>query len=70
MSNQFKKEYLTILRLWHSQCKTRKGKSTVIDEVITNLKIVRKSAIRVLRKKIRIRRPARKPRKVIYIDKI
>lgn len=66
MSNQSKKEYLTILRLRYSQCKTRKEKSTVIDEVVTNLKIVRKSAIRILRKKTRIRRPARKPRKVIY----
>lgn len=68
MSNKSKQEYLKVVRLRYTQCKGRKEKSAVIDEVVTNLNIVRKSAIRLLKRRERVRRPARKPRAVIYGD--
>lgn len=65
MSNQSKKEYLAVVRLRYSQCKTKHEKSVVISEVVTNLNIVRKSAIRLLRRKS-VRRKKGQGRKTIY----
>lgn len=65
MSNQSKKEYLAVLRLRYSQCKTKKEKSVVISEIVNNLGIVRKSAIRLLRKKPK-RRKVSQGRKSVY----
>lgn len=66
MSNQSKKEYLATVRERYKNCKTRKEKSVVISEVKTNLGIVRKSAIRLLRRKVFTRRITIKSRKEIY----
>lgn len=66
MSNQSKKEYLVTVRERYRNCKTRKEKSTVISEVETNLGIVRKSAIRLLKQKILVRRKTIRSRKEIY----
>lgn len=65
MSNQSKREYLAVVRLRYSQCKNKKEKSVVISEVVTNLNIVRKSAIRLLRRKPQ-RRKKGQGRKTIY----
>jgi hypothetical protein len=66
MSNQSKKEYLATVRERYRNCKTRKEKSVLISEVETNLRILRKSAIRLLRQKILVRRKTIKSRKEIY----
>lgn len=66
MSNQSKKEYLATVRERYKNCKTRKEKSIIISEVETNLRILRKSAIRLLRQKILVRRKTIKSRKEIY----
>lgn len=66
MSNQSKKEYLATVRERYRRCKTRKEKSVVISEVETNLGIVRKSAIRLLRQKVFVRRKTIRSRKVMY----
>jgi len=50
MSNKSKKEYLAVVRLRYSRCKNKKEKSVVLTEVVKNIGIVRKSAIRLLRK--------------------
>lgn len=63
MSNQSKNEYVAIVRVRYRQCTTKKERSVVISEVVTNLAIVRKSAIRLLRQKpVRRKKiPGRKP---------
>jgi len=66
MSNKSKKEYLAVLRLRYSQCKSKGEKSVIISEAVTNLIIVRKSAIRLLRQKTFVRRKTIKSRKEIY----
>ena len=66
MSNQSKKEYLATVRERYRNCKTRKEKSAIISEVKTNLHIARKSAIRLLRRKVCARRKTIKSRKEIY----
>lgn len=66
MSNQSKKEYLAVIRSRYKSCKSRKGKSAIITEVMINLKIVRKSAIRLLNQKILVRRKTIRSRKQIY----
>lgn len=66
MSNQSKKEYLVTVRARYINCKTRKEKSVVISEVETNLGIVRKSAIRLLKQKILVRRKTIRTRKEMY----
>lgn len=66
MSNQSKKEYLVVIRSRYKSCKSRKEKSVIITEVVTNLKVVRKSAIRLLNQKILVRRKTIRSRKQIY----
>lgn len=66
MSNQSKKEYLAVVRLRYCQCKSKKEKSVVISEVVTNLGVARKSAIRLLRRKTHIRRKKIPGRKSLY----
>lgn len=66
MSNQSKKEYLVTIRERYRNCQTRKEKSAVISEVETNLGIVRKSTIRLLKKKVFVRRKTIRSRKEIY----
>ena len=66
MSNQSKKEYLVTVRERYRNCKTRKEKSVVISEVETNLEIVRKSAIRLLKQRIFTRRKTIRSRKETY----
>jgi len=66
MSNKSKREYLIVVRLHYSQCQNKKEKSILISEVVTNLGIVRKSAIRLLGKKTLIRRKSLRSRKIIY----
>lgn len=66
MSNQSKKEYLVTVRARYRNCQTRDEKSVIISEVETNLGIVRKSAIRLLKQKIFIRRKTIRSRKEIY----
>jgi len=66
MSNQSKKEYLAVIRSRYRSCKTKKEKSTIISEVETNLKIVRKSAIRLLNQKPYVRRKIIRGRKIVY----
>jgi len=66
MSNQSKKEYLVTVRERYRNCKNRKEKSDVISEVVTNLQIVRKSAIRLLKQRIFVRRKTIRSRKEIY----
>lgn len=56
MSNQTKKEYLVVIRQRYQECSTRKEKSRIISEAVTNLKIARKSAIRLLNSKPLVRR--------------
>lgn len=66
MSNQSKKEYLVVIRSRYKNCKSRKEKSALIGEVMTNLKVVRKSAIRLLNQKPYVRRKTIRSRKQIY----
>lgn len=66
MSIQAKKEYLVVLRHRYNQCKNKKEKSVIISEVVYNLKIVRKSAIRLLRQKPNIRPKKTRGRKEIF----
>jgi hypothetical protein len=66
MSNQSKKEYLVTVRARYKSCRTRKEKSAIISEVETNLRILRKSAIRLLNQKVFVRRKTIKSRKEIY----
>ena len=66
MSNQSKKEYLAIIRSRYRNCKTKKEKSAIISEVENNLKVVRKSAIRLLNRKPLVRRRKTRGRKIIY----
>ena len=66
MSNQTKKEYLAVIRKRYVSCKNRKEKSDLISEVVTNLKVVRKSAIRLLNKKPLIRRKTLHSHKETY----
>lgn len=66
MSNQSKKEYLVTVRARYKNCQTRNEKSVVISEVVLNLGIVRKSAIRLLKQKIFVRRKTIRSRKEIY----
>ena len=66
MSNQSKKEYLVTVRARYKSCRTRKEKSAIISEVETNLRILRKSAIRLLNQKVFVRRKTIKSRKQIY----
>ncbi len=66
MSKQSKKEYLVTVRERYRNCKTRKEKSAVISEVVTNLGIVRKSAIRLLKQRVFTRRKTIRSRKEIY----
>jgi hypothetical protein len=66
MSNQSKKEYLVTVRARYRNCQTRDEKSVIISEVVTNLGIVRKSAIRLLKQRIFVRRKTIRSRKEIY----
>ena len=66
MSNQSKKEYLVTVRERYRNCQTRDKKSAMISEVETNLGIVRKSAIRLLKQRIFVRRKTIRSRKEIY----
>jgi hypothetical protein len=66
MTIQSKKEYLAILRQRYGACKTRKEKSVIISEVVTNLRLVRKSSIRLLRKKPWVNRKPSTGRKEVY----
>ena len=66
MSNQSKKEYLVTVRTRYRNCKNRKEKSALISEVETNLRIVRKSVIRLLKQRVFIRRKTIRSRKEIY----
>lgn len=66
MSNQSKKEYLAVIRLRYSQSKNKKEKSVIITEVVRNLGVVRKSAIRLLRRKTNVRRKNIQGRKEVY----
>lgn len=66
MSNKSKKEYLATVRERYENCQTRHEKSVLISEVETNLGIVRKSAIRLLKQKIFVRRKTIRSRKIIY----
>ena len=66
MSNKSKKDYLVTVRERYKNCKNRKEKSIVISEVETNLKIARKSAIRLLKQRIFVRRKTIRSRKEIY----
>lgn len=66
MSNQSKKEYLAKVRERYKSCQTKQEKSTIISEIETNLGIVRKSAIRLLRQKVFVRRKTIRSRKEIY----
>lgn len=52
MNISAKREYLTTLRLRYKLAISRKQKSVIINEVVGNLQIVRKSAIRALNRKI------------------
>lgn len=70
MSNQTKREYLAVLRQRYKECKTRKEKSAVIIEVITNLGIVRKSAIRLLNRAPLTRRTRKKHKETYGFDLI
>ncbi len=70
MSNQTKREYLVVIRLRYKECKTRKEKSVVISEVVTNLKVVRKSAIRLLNRMPLTRRTRRKHKETYGYDLI
>ena len=65
MSGKSIKEYLVQMRLRYKACKTKVKISEVIDEVVTNLGIHRKSAIRTLNHKPRVRRK-RKARQIRY----
>lgn len=65
---QSKKEYLVVVRNRYAACVSRQNKSAIIDEVVTNLHIERKSAIRLLNTKPLVRRKTLKSRKVIYSD--
>ena len=66
MSNQSKKEYLVTVREQYRNCKNRKVKSTLISEVVLNLGIVRKSAIRLLKQRVFVRRKTIRSRKEVY----
>ena len=66
MSNQSKKEYLVTVRTRYRNCKNRKEISALISEVETNLRIVRKSVIRLLKQRVFIRRKTIRSRKEIY----
>jgi len=66
MSNQSKKEYLVTVRERYKSCKSRAEKSVIISEVVTNLGIVRKSAIRLLKQRVFVRRKTIRSRKEIY----
>lgn len=66
MSNQSKKEYLVTVRARYKNCQTRQEKSAIISEVETNLEIVRKSAIRLLRQKVLVTRKTIRSRKEVY----
>ncbi len=66
MSNQTKREYLAVIRQRYKECITRKEKSSVILEVVTNLKVVRKSAIRLLNRRPLVRRKTLHCRKETY----
>lgn len=66
MSNQTKREYLAVVRQKYAGCKTRREKSIIISEVITNLEVVRKSAIRLLNRKPLVRRKTLHARKETY----
>lgn len=66
MSNKSKKEYMMQVRERYKNCKTRKEKSEVISEVEQNLHVVRKSAIRLLKQRVLVRRKTIRSRKVTY----
>ncbi|MBI3458734.1 hypothetical protein HY061_00520 [Candidatus Azambacteria bacterium] len=66
MSNQSKKEYLVTVRARYRNCQSRKEKSVIISEIETNLGIVRKSAIRLLKQRIFVRRKTIRSRKEVY----
>ena len=51
MNISTKREYIQSLRLRYKLTTFRKEKTTIINEVVLNLKIARKSAIRALNKK-------------------
>ena len=70
MSNQTKREYLAVIRQRYQESKTRKEKSAVISEVVTNLKVVRKSAIRLLNRVPLTRRTRRKHKEKYGFDLI
>ena len=63
-----KKEYLITIRDRYNSCQTRTEKSAIITEVMVNLRVVRKSAIRLINRKPLVRRKTLKSRKVIYGD--
>ncbi len=66
MSNQSKKEYLVTVRARYRNCQRRDEKSEIISEVVTNLQIVRKSAIRLLKQRVFLRRKTIRSRKEVY----
>lgn len=65
MSEQSKKEYLATVRKRYKETQNRKEKSLIITEVMDNLHIVRKSAIRLVNHKPLVR-ILKRSRKVVY----
>lgn len=66
MNIMAKREYLSTVRLRYKSTRSRKEKSEIIGEVVQNLQITRKSAIRRLNSAPYIRARIRKGREKIY----
>lgn len=66
MTQQAKKEYLVVLRQRYKESNKRIEKTKIINEVVENLGLARKSAIRALNRKPFVNRKPRKGRKPTY----
>lgn len=70
MTGQIKKEYIQLMQSRYKKARTRKEKSTLIKEMVANLQIHEKSAIRVLNAKPRRRAPRHKGKPILYADNL
>lgn len=66
MTYQSKKEYLHVLQERYKSCSGRKEKTEIINEVVDNLGLARKSAIRALNRKPLVNRKPKPGRKETY----
>ena len=66
MTTPTKQEYLVTVRARYKICQEREGKSSIINEVMNNLGVKRKSAIRSINKKVLVHRKTLHSRKVTY----